>query len=110
MEQFVVPQFIDVEDKIIGPFTIRQFVYLAGGGGLSFIIYTYVPFIVALPIIAGVVALSLALAFSSSLLAPPIQASNSYLAIVSNKLTVCKAFLLAFLPFCSITLPWSIDY
>ena len=26
MPQFVVPQFIDVEDKIIGPITIRQFI------------------------------------------------------------------------------------
>lgn len=28
MQQFVVPQFIDVEDKIFGPITIRQFVIL----------------------------------------------------------------------------------
>ena len=26
MPQFVVPQFIDVEDKIIGPITVRQFI------------------------------------------------------------------------------------
>lgn len=26
MQQFVVPQFIDVEDKIIGPITTRQFI------------------------------------------------------------------------------------
>ena len=28
MQQFVVPQFIDVEDKIFGPITARQFVIL----------------------------------------------------------------------------------
>jgi len=28
MEKFVVPQFIDVEDKIIGPITTRQFVII----------------------------------------------------------------------------------
>lgn len=28
MQQFTVPQFIDVEDKIIGPITTRQFVIL----------------------------------------------------------------------------------
>lgn len=27
-EQFVVPQFLDVEDKIIGPITARQFIIL----------------------------------------------------------------------------------
>src|SRR3989338_3830759 len=28
MQQFVVPQFIDAEDKILGPITIRQFVIM----------------------------------------------------------------------------------
>lgn len=28
MQQFVVPQFIDVEDKIFGPITARQFIIL----------------------------------------------------------------------------------
>ena len=37
--QFKVPQFLDIEDKIFGPFTFREFVYLAGGAGLCFIIY-----------------------------------------------------------------------
>lgn len=38
--RFQVPQFIEVEDKIFGPLTLKQFIYLAGGGGLSFVIYT----------------------------------------------------------------------
>lgn len=37
--QFKVPQFLDIEDKIFGPFTFRQFVYLAGGAGLCFVFY-----------------------------------------------------------------------
>ena len=40
MQQFVVPQFIDVEDKVIGPITVRQFIILLAGGGLCFIAYT----------------------------------------------------------------------
>ena len=31
MQQFVVPQFIDVEDKIIGPITTRQFIVMLSG-------------------------------------------------------------------------------
>ncbi len=31
MQQFTVPQFIDVEDKIIGPITTRQFLIILGG-------------------------------------------------------------------------------
>lgn len=31
MQQFTVPQFIDVEDKIIGPITVRQFLIMLSG-------------------------------------------------------------------------------
>lgn len=31
--RFEVPQYIDIEDKIFGPLTWRQFVYLSGGVG-----------------------------------------------------------------------------
>jgi hypothetical protein len=37
--QFQVPQFIEVEDKIIGPLTLKQFIYLAAAGGFSFILF-----------------------------------------------------------------------
>jgi len=35
--QFLVPQFLDVEDKIFGPITTRQFVILLSGSLLVFI-------------------------------------------------------------------------
>lgn len=37
--QFQVPQFIETEDKIIGPLTLRQFLYLAGAGGISLMFF-----------------------------------------------------------------------
>ncbi|MEK7631243.1 MAG: PrgI family protein [Patescibacteria group bacterium] len=37
MMQFVVPQFIDVEDKILGPFTVRQFILILFWGIMSFL-------------------------------------------------------------------------
>jgi hypothetical protein len=37
--QFKVPQFLDIEDKIFGPFTFSEFVYLAGGGGICYVLY-----------------------------------------------------------------------
>ncbi len=61
--RFQVPQFIDIEDKIIGPFTLKQFVYLAGGGGMAFIVFHFLPLFVALIPMAVIVGLSLALAF-----------------------------------------------
>ena len=39
MNQFTVPQFIDVEDKIFGPITTRQFLILMVAGMLLFIVY-----------------------------------------------------------------------
>lgn len=39
MQQFVVPQFIDVEDKIIGPISVRQFMTLLVSAALIFANY-----------------------------------------------------------------------
>src|SRR5665213_385775 len=62
--QYQVPQFIDVEDKIFGPFTFKQFIYMVGGVGLSYIIYRFTPSLIisTVPIIL-VLTLSAALAF-----------------------------------------------
>jgi PrgI family protein len=43
--RFEVPQFIEVEDKIVGPLTWKQFVYIAGGAGILIALYLYVPFL-----------------------------------------------------------------
>jgi len=60
--QFKVPQFLDIEDKIFGPFTFKEFVYLAGGAGLCFVLYKLLGlFLGAMPILA-VAALAIALA------------------------------------------------
>ncbi len=61
--RYQVPQFIEIEDKVVGPLTIKQAIYLTGGMGMSFIVYNYLYIYIALPIIAAIVALSLALAF-----------------------------------------------
>lgn len=44
MQQFVVPQFIDVEDKVIGPITVRQFIILLFSGGLEFLAWKFSDF------------------------------------------------------------------
>jgi hypothetical protein len=61
---FQVPQFIEIEDKPIGPFTFKQFIYLAGGGGICFVLWVYMPLrFLAVLFIIPVGALALALAF-----------------------------------------------
>ncbi|MFH1536997.1 MAG: PrgI family protein, partial [Patescibacteria group bacterium] len=42
--QFVVPQFIDVESKIIGPISVRQFIILLVAGGFLFLWYSIFSF------------------------------------------------------------------
>jgi hypothetical protein len=61
--RYQVPQFIEIEDKVVGPFTIKQFIYIVGGAGLSFVLYSFLPIYIAILIIVPVEALSLALAF-----------------------------------------------
>ncbi len=61
--EYQVPQFIEVEDKIFGPLTWKQFVYVGGGIGLSVIIYLYLPFFYALILIIMVMTFTAALAF-----------------------------------------------
>jgi hypothetical protein len=61
--QFQVPQFIEVEDKIFGPLTFKQFVYVAGGAGAAYLLFRVFPIYVAAPLIAGVGGLAAALAF-----------------------------------------------
>lgn len=50
MQQFTIPQFIDVEDKIIGPITIRQFVIILVCLMISVIAYKLADFTLFLTI------------------------------------------------------------
>jgi hypothetical protein len=62
--RFQVPQFIDVEDKIFGPFSFKQFLYIAGSIGMSFLVLRIVSIkFIAYPIIVVIMSFGLALAF-----------------------------------------------
>lgn len=61
--QFKVPQFLEIEDKIFGPFTFKEFVYLVGGAGICYILFKLLGiFWGAIPILF-VAGLSLTLTF-----------------------------------------------
>lgn len=55
--RFQLPQFIETETKIVGPFTLQQFLWVAGGAAFVFLFYTLVKgvlfFIFAIPV-AGI--------------------------------------------------------
>ena len=42
--QFAVPQFTDVEDKLIGPLTLKQFLFLLATGGIVLFFYSLLRF------------------------------------------------------------------
>ena len=41
--QFHIPQYIDIEDKLFGPLTLKQAVYVAGGLGGAYLAYRIIP-------------------------------------------------------------------
>lgn len=61
--EYQVPQFIEVEDKLVGPLTLRQFLYIAGTAGLCVIFFAYLPFFFAFLFSVPVVGLGASLAF-----------------------------------------------
>ncbi|PIR82535.1 hypothetical protein COU20_01920 [Candidatus Kaiserbacteria bacterium CG10_big_fil_rev_8_21_14_0_10_59_10] len=61
--QFQVPQFIEVEDKIFGPLTFKQFVYVAGGLGAAYLSWRVLPIYIAAPVVLSLAGLGVALAF-----------------------------------------------
>ena len=62
--RYSVPQFIDVEDKIIGPISVRQFVTILVGAGLIFIAFKLLSFIIFLGVGTFIFALTGTVAFS----------------------------------------------
>jgi len=61
--QYQVPQFVDIEDKIVGPLTLKQFLYLAFAGALIFVFWFLFNFYVWIIISVPITALASAFAF-----------------------------------------------
>ena len=92
--QFKVPQFIDIEDKIFGPFTFRQFIFLIGGGGMAYVVYKIIPLWIGIFIILPIAALTICLDFVKINNKPflyYLEAAFNYL--VSSKLYIWKQIL-----------------
>jgi hypothetical protein len=60
--QFQVPQFIETEDKIVGPLSLRQFFYVGVGAGITgllyFVLQTWIWVIFAVILIGGSIAIA----------------------------------------------------
>ena len=60
--EFIVPQFIEKEPKIVGPFTFKQFIFVGTAGGISIFLFFFLPLplfiIIAMPLLGGAFALA----------------------------------------------------
>jgi len=89
--RFQVPQFTDVEDKVIGPLTFKQFVYLAGAVGACVAIYSFLPLFLALPAMLVVALFGITLAFYKVNNRPFIHMVESFLNFsMKSKLYIWK--------------------
>lgn len=61
--RFQIPQFIDVEDRIFGPLTLKQFIYLAGGASVALVATTFLGVFMGLLVSSPIILLAAALAF-----------------------------------------------
>jgi len=62
--QFQIPQFIEIEDKVFGPFTFKQFIYLMGAVAVLYIPFKFWGLYVAIITGGPFAAFALALAFA----------------------------------------------
>jgi len=89
--RFQVPQFIEVEDKIFGPFTFKQMVYIAGSVGIAFVLWTFLPNFIAILIGVPIITFGFALAFYKVNRRPFINVVESAFAYaISSRLYIWK--------------------
>ena len=89
--RFQVPQFIEIEDKLFGPLTFKQFVYVAGGVGLSVILFLFLPTFLAIIIALPIVLFAAALAFYKVNSKPFVNVVEAFVKYtLTNKLYIWK--------------------
>ncbi len=89
--QFQVPQFIEVEDKIFGSLTLKQFIYLAGGAAGIFLLYVALPLFLAILLAIPIGLFAAALAFYKMHGQPFIKVvENAFRYVTKNKIYTWK--------------------
>lgn len=61
--RFQLPQFIETEVKIVGPFTLKQFIWLAGGAAVLTLLYMTIKGLIFFALAIPIGGIFLALAF-----------------------------------------------
>lgn len=94
--EFIVPQFIEYEAKVIGPFTFKQFIIVGAAGIACFVLYLKTPFYVFLPLAIIIGGGSLGLVFFKiGGRSPILMLKNSLFFSISPKIYLWKRKVIA---------------
>ena len=89
--RFTVPQFIEYEAKVMGPFTFKQFIIVATAGIICFIFFLKTPLYIFLPVWIIVGGGALALTFLKiSGRSPLVMLQNFLMFSISSKIYLWK--------------------
>jgi len=89
--RYQVPQFIEVEDKIFGPLTFKQFIYIVGGVGMAVVLFIFLPRFLAIIISLPIILFASALAFYKVNGKPFVSMVEAFLKyLLTNKLYIWK--------------------
>jgi hypothetical protein len=61
--QYEVPQFSEVQTKVVGPLTLRQFFYIGGAGTLAYLCYKMLSWVLAVSLGLPIIGLGFAFAY-----------------------------------------------
>src|SRR3989344_8148223 len=61
--RFQIPQFIETEVKIVGPFTLYQFLWVAGGAAMLFLLFMFTKGFLFIALALPIAAIFIAMAF-----------------------------------------------
>lgn len=89
--RFQVPQYIEVEDKIFGPLTFKQFIYTGGGVGICVILFVLLPRFLAILLSLPVLLFAAGLAFYTLNGKPFVAIVEAFVKyILTNRLYIWK--------------------
>lgn len=91
MKQFQVPQFLTIEDKVIGPFTIKQALFIGGGVALIVVSRMFLESYIFYPVAMFVAGLTVILAFLKINTQPfPVVLKNAFLYMLRPRLYIWR--------------------
>ena len=87
--QYSVPQFVNIEDRIVGPFTGKQVLYLLIGGATLLIFFTFLDLVFFIIVALIVIPATLVFAFYK----PKGRTVATFLMVTFNYFTIPRAYI-----------------